>query len=104
MIKIILLDVDGVLVQPGGYRAALRATVNHFIGSQFDIQEEILTELEKHGISSEWDMVPLLLASHWNDILSRQTIANLPADVSIAAREIHRQRKVDVPPDRKSVV
>ena len=33
MTKIILLDIDGVLVHPGGYRAALRATVNHFLGA-----------------------------------------------------------------------
>ncbi len=47
MIKIILLDVDGVLVYPGGYRAALRATVNHFIDPHFEIDEETLTELER---------------------------------------------------------
>lgn len=97
MIRIILLDVDGVLVQPEGYRAALRATVKYFIEPQIDIQEEMLTELEKRGISSEWDMSPLLLASYWTDILSRQPIYNLPSEVSSAAIEINRQRKVDVP-------
>jgi len=25
-----LFDLDGVLICPGGYRAALKATVNHF--------------------------------------------------------------------------
>lgn len=97
MTKIILLDVDGVLVHPGGYRAALRATVNYFIEPQLDIQEKTLTNLEKLGISSEWDMSPLLLASYWTDILSRQPIQNLPSDVSSAAIEINRQRKVDAP-------
>jgi hypothetical protein len=97
MIKIILLDVDGVLVYPGGYRAALRATVNHFIDPHFEIDEETLTELERRGISSEWDMAPLLLASYWADILSRQPMQNLPSDVLSAADEINRQRKVDAP-------
>jgi hypothetical protein len=97
MIKIILLDVDGVLVYPGGYRAALRATVNHFIDPHFEIDEETLTELERRGISSEWDMAPLLLASYWTDILSRQPLQNLPSDVRSAADEINRQRKVDAP-------
>ena len=97
MIKIILLDVDGVLVYPGGYRAALRATVNHFIDPHLEIDEETLTELERRGISSEWDMAPLLLASYWTDILSRQTLQNLPSDVLSAADEINRQRKVDGP-------
>jgi hypothetical protein len=97
MIKIILLDVDGVLVQPAGYRAALRATVNYFIEPQLDIQEETLTELEKRGISSEWDMSPLLLASYWSELLSRQLMQDLPSDVSSAAIEINRQRNVDAP-------
>ncbi len=97
MIKIILLDVDGVLVYPGGYRAALRATVNHFIDPYFEIEEEILTELERRGISSEWDMAPLLLAAYWNEILSRQPLKNLPQDVSSTAIEINRQCKVDAP-------
>lgn len=97
MIRIILLDVDGVLVQPAGYRAALRATVNYFIEPQLDIQEETLTELEKRGISSEWDMSPLLLASYWNELLSRQPMPDLPSEVSSAAIEINRRRNVDVP-------
>ena len=97
MIKIILLDVDGVLVYPGGYRAALRATVNHFIDPSLEIDEETLTELERRGIASEWDMAPLLLACYWNDILSRQPLQNLPPDVFSAATMINRQRKVDTP-------
>lgn len=92
MIKIILLDIDGVLVHPGGYRAALRATFNHFINlmglPDVDIPEDTLTGLEKRGISSEWDMVPLLLASLWTDILSHRPMQNLPSDVSLAAMEI----------------
>ena len=97
MIKIILLDVDSVLVYPGGYRAALRATVNHLINPHFEIDEETLTDLERRGISSEWDMAPLLLASYWTHILSRQPIQNLPPDVLFAGIEINRQRKVDLP-------
>ena len=97
MIKIILLDVDGVLVQPAGYRAALRATVNYFIEPHVDIREETLTELEKRGISSEWDMSPLLIASYWTEILSRQPMPNLPSDVFSAASEIKRQRNVEMP-------
>ncbi|MCL4531356.1 MAG: hypothetical protein M1282_18380, partial [Chloroflexi bacterium] len=97
MTKIILLDIDGVLLHPGGYGAALRATVNHFTGSHLDIQEETLTELEELGISSEWDMSPLLLASYWTDILSRQPMQDLPTDVSSAAIEINHHLDVDVP-------
>jgi hypothetical protein len=97
MTKIILLDIDGVLVQPGGYRAALRATVQRFIDPDFEIQEELLTGFEKRGISSEWDMSPLIIAAYWNDILSRQPMKDLSGDASIAAKEIQRQRGVDAP-------
>ncbi len=90
MMKIILLDIDGVLVHPGGYRAALRATVNHFIDPYFEIDEETLTDLERRGISSEWDMAPLLLASYWNSILLQQPMPGLPEDVSAAAIVIEK--------------
>ena len=97
MTRIILLDIDGVLIHPGGYRAALRATVNHFIEPYFEIDENTLTEMERRGISSEWDMAPLLLASYFNSILLQQPMHSLPDDVSVAAREIQRQRKADAP-------
>jgi hypothetical protein len=94
MKKVILLDIDGVLVRQGGYRAALHATLNHFASlmglSHFDFPEEKLSELEKRGIFSEWDMVPLLLAALWNDILSHRTDLNLHADLYSAAAEIGR--------------
>jgi hypothetical protein len=94
MTKIILLDIDGVLVHHGGYRAALHATLNHFANlmglEHFDFPEEKLSELEKRGIFSEWDMVPLLLGALWNDILSHQNNPPLPADLYSAAVEIGR--------------
>lgn len=89
------MDIDGVLVQPFGYRAALRATVNHFIGSDIELQEDLLTELEKRGISSEWDMAPLIIASHWTGMLARLPMQNLPDDVYLAAQEIRAQLKTD---------
>lgn len=95
MTRIILLDIDGVLVQPLGYRAALRATVQYFIGSDLEIEENLIIDLEKRGIISEWDMAPLLIASFWNSILHQQPMQNLPDDVSAAAREIQSQRRVD---------
>jgi len=97
MTRIILLDIDGVLVQPGGYRAALRATVHHFIGPGFEIQEDLLTDMEKRGIASEWDMSPLIIASYWDFVLTRQPVPNLPSEIASAAREIRARRGVDAP-------
>jgi len=94
MKKVILLDIDGVLVHHGGYRAALHATLNHFASmmglDHFDFPEEKLAELEKRGIFSEWDMVPLLLATLWNDILAHRPNLSLPSDLSSAAVELGR--------------
>lgn len=88
MTKIILLDIDGALVQPLGYRAALRATVKHFLGSHIEIEEDVLTNLEKRGISSEWDMAPLIIASYWNSVLLQHPQQNLPDDVFSAAIQL----------------
>jgi hypothetical protein len=53
MIRILLLDADGVMVQPAGYRAALRSTVNYFIGPPLALEEESLTELERRRAAKD---------------------------------------------------
>ena len=94
MTSVLLLDIDGVLVKPGGYRAALHATLNYFVNlmglPHFDFPEEKLAGFERRGITSEWDMVPLLLAVLWEDILAHQPVSGLPSDVSSAAIQIGR--------------
>lgn len=103
MKKVILLDVDGVLVSPGGYRAALHATLNYFAGlmgaPHFDFHEEKIAELEKRGIFSEWDMVPVLLGAAWNDILAKVGNEHLPSDLKSAAIEIGRRMNGYMPGD-----
>lgn len=88
--KIILLDVDGVLVQPCGYRAAAHATLQYFLGSHIQIDDDLLTDLEKRGIASEWDMTPLIIASYWNLMLLQHPTLALPDDVSAAAQMIKK--------------
>lgn len=103
MTKVLLLDIDGVLVKPGGYRAALHATLNFFVNlmglPHFEFPEEKLAGFERRGITSEWDMVPLLLAVLWEDILSRQPVANLSSKVSSAAVQIGKYLNGYVPSD-----
>ena len=103
MTTVLLLDIDGVLVKPGGYRAALHATLNHFVNlmglPHFEFPEEKLAGFERRGITSEWDMVPLLLGVLWEDILSRQFVASLPDDVSLAAAQIGKYLNGYVPSD-----
>jgi hypothetical protein len=103
MTKVLLLDIDGVLVRPGGYRAALHATLNYFVNlmglPHFEFPEEKLAGLERRGITSEWDMVPLLLGVLWNDILSHQAVTDLPVDVPSATFRIGQNLDGYVPSD-----
>lgn len=62
-----LFDMDSVLLHPGGYRAALIATVNYFstamgLGEMAPTHEEI-EAFEAVGITSEWDSAPMCLAA-----------------------------------------
>jgi hypothetical protein len=95
--KIILLDVDGVLVHPGGYRAALRATVRHFLGDHFEVHEDLLTDMEKRGIASEWDMAPLIIAAAWTEQLIGRPMHDLPFDVSTAAQQLKHLMPKEIP-------
>jgi len=56
---LILLDVDGVLVHPAGYKAALRATVNRFARQMGlgDIgpDDDAIAVFEACGVTNEWD-------------------------------------------------
>jgi hypothetical protein len=103
MTTVLLLDIDGVLVKPGGYRAALHATLNYFVNlmglPHFEFPEEKLAGFERRGITSEWDMVPLLLAVLWDDILSHQPEFKLPSDVASAAVEIGKSLNGYIPSD-----
>ncbi|MEK6575438.1 MAG: hypothetical protein AABZ58_14105 [Chloroflexota bacterium] len=67
MLNIYLFDMDAVLLHPGGYRAALIATVNHFsrglgLGDLAPTYDEIET-FEAAGITSEWDSAPISIAA-----------------------------------------
>lgn len=63
---VILFDLDGVCVQPGGYRAAVRETLNYF-NQQMGLpslapDDETIAIFEAQGITCEWDMIPITLA------------------------------------------
>jgi phosphoglycolate phosphatase-like HAD superfamily hydrolase len=75
-IILFLFDVDGVLLYPAGYKAALRATLDHFArlmgqpptGLTFD---EIAV-FEACGITNEWDSAPMCLGALLAEALARQ--------------------------------
>jgi hypothetical protein len=63
--KILLFDIDGVLVQPAGYRLATEATCRYYLekgGITASLPySEIYSCFEAQRVTSEWDMVPLTL-------------------------------------------
>jgi hypothetical protein len=68
-----LFDLDGVLVYPGGYKAALQATVDHFAGlmglQPVGLMLEEIAEFEACGITNEWDSSVMCAAIMLVDVL-----------------------------------
>ena len=66
----LILDIDGVLLEAEGYRAACVDTINHFIHlmgqDNLSITRGIADAFEVSRIACEWDMVPLSLAAFVN--------------------------------------
>ena len=92
MKRILLLDIDGVLVRPLGYRAALRASLATFAAwmgcDSFQVEEEVIGQLEAQGISSEFDMLPLLVGALFDAILATSGSVVLAADPEQAAHQV----------------
>jgi hypothetical protein len=64
--RVLLFDMDGVLLEPSGYRKAVEATVNR-LGQMMGLGpvypgEDVIALFEAYGVIVEWDMVPLILA------------------------------------------
>lgn len=80
---VFLFDIDGVLVEPRGYRAALQAALRYFtrgMGLQPEHLpgEEEISLFEACRITSEWDMLPLALAALLDALLEANPGARLP--------------------------
>lgn len=71
-----LFDLDGVLVYPGGYKAALQATIDHFavqMGQQLvGLTIDEIAEFEACGITNEWDSSVMCVSTMLVDILLRR--------------------------------
>lgn len=89
MTHVVLLDIDSVLIRPGGYRAAVRSTLNHVLKEMGlpprPWDDALLSDLEARGITSEWDMTALLLSALLNDILGTYPdLQGVPASLEVA--------------------
>ncbi|MDP6793266.1 MAG: hypothetical protein QF660_04340, partial [Anaerolineales bacterium] len=86
--SVYLLDVDGVLLYPGGYREALNRTINHFSRAMGwgDCAPMDTTTLvfEAHGITNEWDTSAICLAAMFVAAWQHSPDLQLPRSVPAA--------------------
>lgn len=63
---IVLFDLDGVLINPGGYRAAFSTVIQEFLEKSglknYKVPKNLPELFESHGVTNEWDMLPLTYA------------------------------------------
>ncbi|NTV84159.1 MAG: hypothetical protein HGA23_07660, partial [Bacteroidales bacterium] len=96
MRPVFIFDLDGVLVQPGGYRQGITATMRYFTQSwgleALAPDEEAIALCESHGITSEWDIVPICLAGLLETLLHHNIGLNLPdhPDLSLDLAEFKK--------------
>ena len=61
-----LLDIDNVLIYPGGYRESFSRTINYFMRAMgwkdSNSHQSAAQVFEAHGITNEWDMCALCLS------------------------------------------
>ncbi|MBI3742253.1 MAG: hypothetical protein HY257_10940 [Chloroflexi bacterium] len=86
--QIWLFDLDGVLIYPGGYRAALKATINHW-SRAMDLgdcapDDATIEIFEACGITSEWDSSAICLAIIFGEVWRANPALHLPRDFSAA--------------------
>ncbi|MGB9639663.1 MAG: hypothetical protein ACPL4H_02050, partial [Anaerolineales bacterium] len=89
MNKILLLDIDSVLIEPLGYRKAVVAVWDYITSlmqiTPLPLSDQTMADMEAAGITSEWDMLPILIASLWQTILAQTDSIPLPADGEVLA-------------------
>ena len=86
---VFLFDIDGVLIEPRGYRRATLETLADF-SAQMGLaavplpDETDLAFMEAHSITNEWDMIPLALAAILESLAAHAALPNLPAEMPAA--------------------
>lgn len=93
---LLVFDMDGVLVDPRRYRAALETTFD-FFGNLMGWDslypgEDVIFWFESRGIISEWDMAPLYFAAVFEALLANNPQLQLPPDLISACNLIKSHR------------
>ena len=90
---ILLFDVDGVLIRSGGYREALRATLDYFTTRMgqpsLGVTDNEIALFEACGMTNEWDSIPLAVSIMLVNALSERPdlVRDNLADTMAAIRE-----------------
>lgn len=100
LIPVFLIDLDSVLLEPLGYRKAVQSTLNWFtermgLGDQYP-GEEVIASLEAVNMTSEWDMVPVLLAAIIDGLMKENPGTQLPEDL-LQACDLVRSKSLQPP-------
>lgn len=103
---IFLFDIDGVLVEPLGYRRAVHAALAYF-ARQMGLPdsclppEDIPALFEAHRVTSEWDMVPVCLAALLDHLAGQLPglLQELPPTLSAALPVLRRHLQGSPPVD-----
>src|SRR3990172_11882052 len=102
-----LFDIDGVLIHPGGYRAALKATVNHFsrLMGLGDLapDDDTIEVFEACGLTSEWDSVPVCVAAMVTEAALADPTLEFSADFWRTAEAIRARGFSEIRPDFRSL-
>jgi hypothetical protein len=94
-----IFDIDGVLVEPKGYSAAVRATQAYFTHAM-GLRDGVLVNdatyalFEACRVTSEWDMVPIALTILLEEIFERHPELSRSEDLEACIQAIQQ-----LPPD-----
>ena len=93
---IVVFDVDGVLVNPIGYRLGFQKTICHYLEQMSlpcEFKSEEISELfEAHSANSEWDMVPISLAIILEAALTQIGSKQVPHTLDETVRLIREEK------------
>lgn len=107
MAIVFLFDIDGVLIEPFGYRHAMRSTLEYYyhqmgLPTSFLPLEDEIGYFEAHRITSEWDMIPICLAGIFDQAL--QANAPLLSSVFEAIQWIKSSQPELNRPDYRAII
>lgn len=106
---VFLFDIDGVLVEPSGYRAAVQATLRYFtrkmgLADEIVPDEDSMSLFESQRITSEWDMVPISLVILLEKLLATNPGIELPGSLDECCHYLSKFRLEPGPVDYRTPI